>query len=172
MDGAFSIGRSTTASMLIETPYLTNLRMHARQSAALFRKRKASLKSYVNNTGTVTGFLLRSAVLKGWPGMEITGYQDTAGTSEINKLRMERLSEEVLLCIFDGVVQRVSVHEPPEALHSGVEGVYPDYVTSLRVIQGGGDPGSGIDGATAKLLPAATSVPFRSAKPRIPFLRY
>lgn len=151
MDGAFSIGRSTTASMILETPYLTSLRANARNSATQFRKRKRSLKGYVNNTGTITGFLLRSAVLKGWPGMEITGYDDAAGTSEINKLRMDRLSEEVLLCIFDGVVQRVSIHEPPEALHSGVEGIYPDYVTSLRVIQGGGDPGSGIDGYTAKV---------------------
>ena len=151
MDGAFSIGRSTTASMIVETPFLAKLRVNARKTATHFRKRKKSLKGYVNNTGTITGFLLRSAVLKGWPGMEITGYDDAAGTSEIQQLRIERLSEEVLLCIFDGVVQRVSIHEPPEALHSGVEGVYPDLVTSLRVIQGGGDPGSGIDGYTAKI---------------------
>ncbi|MGE7774777.1 hypothetical protein ACQKLP_08640 [Chitinophaga sp. NPDC101104] len=151
MDGAFSIGRSTTASMLVETPYLTKLRVKARKTATQFRKRKQSLKGYVNNTGTITGFLLRSAVLKGWPGMEITGYDDAAGTSEIQQLRMERLSEEVLLCIFDGVVQRVSIHEPPEALHSGVEGAYPDLFTTLRVVQGGGDPGSGIDGYTAKI---------------------
>ncbi|WP_423736012.1 hypothetical protein [Chitinophaga caseinilytica] len=151
MDGAFSIGRSTTASMIVETPYLAKLRVNARKTATQFRKRKKSLKGFVNNTGTITGFLLRSAVLKGWPGMEITGYDDAAGTSEIQQLRIERLSEEVLLCIFDGVVQRVSIHEPPEALHSGVEGVYPDLVTSLRVIQGGGDPGSGIDGYTAKI---------------------
>jgi hypothetical protein len=147
MDGAYSIGRSTTASMAVEAPHLAKLRTSARMKASVLRKRKESLRSFVNKSKVITGFLLRSAVLKGWPGLEVTGY-DSTGT-EINKLRMERLSEEVLICLFDDILQKVSIHEPPEALHSGVEGIYPELFTSLRIVQGVGNPGSEIPDHTA-----------------------
>lgn len=149
IDGAFSIGRATTASMEIDAPHLQSLLMGARQTASLFRKRKPSLRAYVNNSKSISGCLLRSAVLRGWPGLEMNGYSDVDGKNEINKLRMVQLSEEVMLCIFDGEVQRVSVHEPPEALHAGVEGTYPAFTASLRVVQGNGNPGSEIPGYSA-----------------------
>ncbi|MFY0255955.1 hypothetical protein ACDQ55_18595 [Chitinophaga sp. 30R24] len=149
MDGAFSIGRSTTASLLVEEPHFQELSRNARVMATQFRLRKASLKNYVNTSKIITGCLLRSAVLKGWPGLEIIGYDSDGG--EINKLRMAALSEEVMICIFDGVLAKLSLHEPPEALHSGVEGTYPDLFTSLRVVQGGGDPGSQIPDLVATI---------------------
>ncbi|ATL48173.1 hypothetical protein COR50_13925 [Chitinophaga caeni] len=151
MDGAFSIGRATTASMTIEAPHLERLKMHARGKAAGFRLRKARVSDCNNVDGIITGCLLRSALLAGWPGLEIVGYSDKDAGNEICKLRMDRLSDEVIICIFNGDIQRVSLREPPESLHSGVDGEAPDYYTGLRVVQGEGTPGKGIEGARADI---------------------
>ncbi len=45
----------------------------------------------VNNYPTVTGFLLRSDVVSGWPGLLVDGYNED-DTKKIELLRMERLS--------------------------------------------------------------------------------
>ncbi|PLY42112.1 hypothetical protein CSZ94_12085 [Janthinobacterium sp. ROICE36] len=72
--------------------------------------------------GTLTGVLLRSAVVAGWPGMEVSAFSDQAGTQALPLLRMDRLSDNVLLCIFNGVPELVNFSEPPEGLHFGVIG--------------------------------------------------
>jgi len=89
-------------------------------------------------------------VVGGWPSLEVNGYADTQGNTEIPKLRMERLSKEVLLCLFDGEIQMAALHEPPEALHAGVEGTPPSFTTTLREIVGG-NPGQQLIGHTASI---------------------
>jgi len=103
IDGAFSIGR---------VPY---------QDTVLPPNPKASTP--------FTGVLIRSSAIKDWPELMVDAYDalppttnlDTA-LAEANKLsllRMDRLSDNVLLCIFDGSLQTVDVHLPPEVLHMG-----------------------------------------------------
>ena len=68
------------------------------------------------------GFLMRSAVVSGWPGLEVKGYRDTneSDASKIDLLRMDRLAPDVLLVIFESVPGMVVVNEPREALHFGI----------------------------------------------------
>ncbi len=72
--------------------------------------------------GTVkSGFLLRSDLVQGWPGMEIRIYADQAKTQELTPLRMEHLSEKVLLCIVKGEIASVDFKEPLEGIKFGVD---------------------------------------------------
>jgi hypothetical protein len=68
----------------------------------------------------VTGFLLRSDLVSGWPGLEVTAYGAT-GADPLTILRFERLAPTILICLFDGVVDHVDIHEPPEGLHFGFD---------------------------------------------------
>ena len=152
LDGAFSIGRSTTSETTGDAIHFQKVRARAKIHASKLRKRKPSLEKYVNSDSVVTGFLLRSAVLRGWPGLEINAYSDKEGKNEITKLRMARISDEVMICLFDGNPEMVAIHEPPEALHSGVEGSAPNFSTTLRVVRGTGlNPGEQIIGHSATI---------------------
>lgn len=76
----------------------------------------------VTPDGPMTGMLLRSAAVSGWPGLEIQAFEGTDTSSQpIRLLRMTHLSADVLLCLFNGIPGCVTIHEPREGLHFGVE---------------------------------------------------
>lgn len=151
LDGALSIGRATTDEAKQLAPLQALLMQQAKSMATKVRPQKHTLLDYTNTTGKYTGFLLRSAVLSGWPSLEINGYADTQGSTEVPKLRMDRLSKEVLLCLFDDEVAMVAIHEPAEALHAGVEGTTSPFTTTLRALKGD-KPGQQLLGHTAEVL--------------------
>lgn len=81
--------------------------------------------------GTVTGFLLRSRAVSGWPGLHVRAYASEPATRDdeiipesdprrLKVLRMERLAPAVLLVLFDGVPAVVHVEEPRQGVQFGV----------------------------------------------------
>ena len=100
LDGAFSIGRVTSKDHALDTAI-------AGSEAAL-------------TATSLSGFILRSEVVSGWPGMQIEGYSDTIPSTEIELIRQEYLSKNVLLCLFEGDLQTLDLHLKPEALHFGM----------------------------------------------------
>lgn len=80
--------------------------------------------------GTITGFLMRSRAVSGWPGMHVRAYaREVVGDEEIvpeshpdriKLLRLERLAPAVLFCLFDGIPQLVHLEEPRQGLQFGV----------------------------------------------------
>jgi len=99
LDGAFSIGRVA-------------------QSEA---DREASFAEDPSDAPpeTVTGFLLRSDVVSGWPGLLVDGFD--ANGAALETVRMERLAASVLICLFAGDLAGVALHLRPETLHFGVD---------------------------------------------------
>lgn len=81
--------------------------------------------------GTITGFLLRSRAVSGWPAMHVRAYaRDVVGDEEIvpeshpdrvKLLRLERLAPAVLLALFDGIPQLVHLEEPRQGIQFGVQ---------------------------------------------------
>jgi len=83
-------------------------------------------------SGTVTGFLLRSRAVSGWPNLHVRAYardvlKDDALTttaesdpSRLKVLRLERLAPAVLLVLIDGVPAVVHIEEPRQGLQFGV----------------------------------------------------
>ncbi|MDQ3982848.1 MAG: hypothetical protein M3271_09250 [Actinomycetota bacterium] len=69
----------------------------------------------------VAGLLLRSALVSGWPNLEVRAYSKTPAPALLKTLRMDRLAPNVLLCLFSGVPDYVELSEPSEALRFGVD---------------------------------------------------
>jgi hypothetical protein len=81
--------------------------------------------------GQVTGLLLRSRAVSGWPALHVRAYRVELGGSDdatipesdarrIKLLRMERLAPAVLLVLFDGVPAIVHIEEPRQGIQFGV----------------------------------------------------
>jgi hypothetical protein len=81
--------------------------------------------------GAISGFLLRSRAVSGWPALHVRGYtQDiTPDNAQIpfndgrrmRLLRLERLAPAVLLCLFDGIPTVVHIEEPRQGVQYGVD---------------------------------------------------
>jgi hypothetical protein len=84
---------------------------------------------------TYSGFLLRSAAVSDWPGLQVTGYADPqATTPALPIVRLERLAPTILLALFAGLVQRVDLTEPGQHLHFGV-GPAAGLTVALRSVE-------------------------------------
>lgn len=124
--------------------------------------------------GPVTGFLLRSRAISGWPGVHVRGYREELGAADdatipesdprrVKLLRMERLAPAVLLVLFDGVPVVVQVEEPRQGIQFGVQ---------LTQVAGPNDFAATVvarDAETAlDVLPRAdVPVPFRPGAPGV-----
>ncbi|MBT9314052.1 hypothetical protein [Leptothoe spongobia] len=104
LDGAFSIGR-------------------VQASDAQEDSKNNPLTSKVKK---ITGFLMRSDVVSGWPDLQIDGSESSIlderpmkQNEKLKILRQDRLSEDVLVCLFDGAVRTVDISLKPEGLHFG-----------------------------------------------------
>jgi hypothetical protein len=81
----------------------------------------------------ITGFLLRSAAVSGWPQMDVRAYntsnitpgydpsKDPAKSAQLTTLRLERLSPGVLLALFQGIPKLVVLEEPHHGVQFGVK---------------------------------------------------
>lgn len=76
--------------------------------------------------GPITGFLLRSTVVSGWPGLEVKAFASREpGADRVPILRLDRLAPDVLLCLFGPSPAgqppaRIEFSEPKEGLAFGV----------------------------------------------------
>jgi len=123
--------------------------------------------------GTISGFLLRSRAVSGWPGMHVRAYRKEVGKDNeiipesspdrIKVLRMERLAPAVMLVLFDGVPVVIHVEEPRMGVQFGVRLETGDDANqfSAYVIAR--------DATTSDDVPAETHVPvtFRSGSPGV-----
>lgn len=130
--------------------------------------------------GEITGFLLRSRIVSGWPGLHVRAYAtDTrpddetvpemdASPDRVRVLRLERLAPAVLLVLFDGVPAVVHVEEPRSGIQFGVrvtdgDGGRASATTSVRDIDAPND-GAVRDGAGEQVT---VDIPFRPDAPGV-----
>lgn len=102
--------------------------------------------------GPITGLLLRSAAVSGWPALHVRAWStdvpddipaDTPAGA-VRLLRLERLAPAVLLCLFDGVPRVIHIEEPRAGVQLGVD------------LQPGAE---GTTGAQVRLRDAQTGAP-------------
>lgn len=106
MDGAFSIARVTEGDCQNDS--------------------KADLPSA--QYPVISGFLLRSEVVSGWPALQVNASSDSLSesqmpdsTSPLTLLRMDTLAPDLLICLFDGQMKTVDIHLKAESLHFGFD---------------------------------------------------
>lgn len=159
IDGAYSIGRATTGDA-VESASFTRLKPLVRQRAATQRVRRIfgaeSERAAASASAIETGFLMRSAVVSGWPSLEVRGYD--AGGAELRVIRLDRPASDILFCLFDGEVAKISLSEPAETLHFG----FTESMTkNLKYVDAEGHaPGSLMEGVSV-------GVPMRDAARRV-----
>jgi hypothetical protein len=115
-DGAFSLGRAT------ESDYRLDLDLK---------------NQYLSKpSGTITGFLLRSDVVSGWPGLLVDGYADEGAQKPLGLKRKDQLASDILICLFDGVIRAVDLYLKPESMHFGLDlpsGSYIDLTDTVSI---------------------------------------
>lgn len=115
IDGACSLGRFGQSEMDADAGHLETLGRESDIQAMMDRNQD---KEAVGRPGALTGFLLRSRVIIDWPGLEIDAY--SAGNEKLSIYTMRKLSQDIMLCLFNGEIQKVAIHHPPEGLHFGI----------------------------------------------------
>jgi hypothetical protein len=174
VEGALSVGTVTTSDRsALETLYPV-IRDEVDEAERLVRlpgwEPGAAVPS--GNAGPVTGFLLRSRMVSGWPAMHVRAYGrdnlaavptvsdrdvdegDDVALSRLPLLRLERLAPAVLLVLIDGLPRVVHVEEPRAGVQYGVD---------EKAVTGGLE-------ARVPLRDVLTGDPLPSADPDDPFL--
>lgn len=68
-----------------------------------------------------SGFLLRSRIVTGWPGVELTAKTNARADPNLPQiLRFDQISDGVLFCLARGMIEDVTFREPREGLTFGV----------------------------------------------------
>ncbi|HEV2891277.1 MAG TPA: hypothetical protein VGX28_12960 [Frankiaceae bacterium] len=168
LDGATSVGIDSSRQSLLGELTYGAVHDAAGRAALVHRDRLRGVDPATDpsGTGVVSGLLLRSALVSGWPNLAVRPY-DAAGAL-LPTLRMDRLAPTVLLCLFDGVPSTVELSEPQESLRFGSD--EGGALTLRNVSAGNGPIGAQLRDAAPFPLrdPAgATAVHLRSAASRV-----
>jgi hypothetical protein len=163
LEGACSVGRSSTVDELLDQHLRNEFLNYAGKKA---REVRAGQKGDLR--WPLTGFVLRSLIVEGWQGVEMkTAGVDGQGNrlDPLEPLRIDRLSPEIMLCIFNGKVTDIEITQPPEDLHFGASaaGNNAFQKLSLRKLYPADASGDAVD----KLAVPATNVPMRDGVKRV-----
>ena len=124
--------------------------------------------------GPVTGFVLRSRAVSGWPGLHVRAYRQELRSADdavipesdprrIKLLRMERLAPAVLLVLFDGVPLVVHIEEPRQGIQFGVRLVPTATPNEFEAETIARDASTAADVAPPQSVP----MPFRAGSPGV-----
>lgn len=146
VDGAINVGQAGTREQAHHQAHHEGVRRQLDHTERAVRRLQvagashgplldfAEARKAVEGSGearVVTGFLLRSAAVSGWPHMDVRAFSrvlpdgvDAGGAeaadSQLRTLRLERLSPSVLLALFEGVPRLVWCEEPHHGIQFGV----------------------------------------------------
>lgn len=131
VQGALSVGTVNTDDRLQLTDRYGEIRDALDTAERNVRRREGDpLRAGV--AGPISGFILRSRVVSGWPGLHVRAFKEEPTNGDgfdfgddhplrMRLLRLERLAPAVLLCLFDGVPKEVHIQEPRHGVQFGVE---------------------------------------------------
>lgn len=123
VDGAFSVGVHSQRDVRFHRLLQPVVREATAVAAGKLRRqlRGEADTSVAADDRRRAGFLMRSEIVSGWPGLEITGYAGPENTSApVEIVRLERLAPDLLLCLFADLPELIVVSEPREGLHFGI----------------------------------------------------
>jgi hypothetical protein len=180
VDGAVAVGKIGTREQAHHQAHAPAVNQQLDQSERIVRALQrgiadfATLKSNNDNSpaaaDVITGFLLRSQAVSGWPSMDVRAYSrdiaeplDAADPKvfplQLKTLRLELLSPSVMLALFQGVPQLLLLEEPHHGIQFGIHVNGSDTVY-LRVP-------TGQQFINTSKNPVNVAVPFRAANNRV-----
>ena len=185
VDGALSVGTVNSADRQQLASLHAVVRAEVDTAERMVRMKDADLPAVDANgrpiavAGQMTGFLLRSKLVSGWPGMHVRAYatdtrpddktipdMDTSA-DRVRILRMERLAPAVLLVLFDGVPAVVHLEEPRSGIQFGVRMSFTDTTaTAVLPLRNVAKPNDGFL-KTNTNQDRTVNVPFRRGAPGV-----
>ncbi len=117
IDGAFSLNRIHSKQEKLDKILSQKLHRAIRSQKSALRAGQEGTLYYENADQIHTGFLLRSELVSTFQNMRVNGYRDAA---PVQKLRLQQLSSDYLICIFDGDVNKIVFDEPIEQIECGL----------------------------------------------------
>ena len=120
-DGALSLGVDCSRQDAFNCMIYTTLWNRAKANlcaARSLRFNRPALRQ-ANGAQTQSGLLLHSRAVEDWPNLEV--HPLDKAQKELPVLRMERLSPQILLCLFGGVPETVEFREPVEGMLLGTD---------------------------------------------------
>jgi hypothetical protein len=180
VQGALSVGTITTADRAQLESVYPHIRNDVDEAERTIRSPHGE-ERLEGAGGTITGFLLRSRAVSGWPGLHVRAYRTdvvaddaltTAAESHPDRLkllRIERLAPAVLLVLIDGVPEVVHIEEPRRGIQFGARLDDEDPPSQRRAKvkvrnAATGDPVPPLDDFTSA---NSVSVPFRPGAPGV-----
>ncbi|MBB2183594.1 hypothetical protein H0486_11980 [Lachnospiraceae bacterium MD1] len=151
LDGGLSIGRHSTQDIEHDNMALPGIRTVSYANSMNVRNLRCNAALTESEPQQVrTGFLLNSQLASGWPGLEVRCYQN--GT-ELQLLRLEHLTDSILLCIVDGEMEEIEFTQPNQSLYFGFNeegGEIEQDLVSLK------------EGEVGRSLDQSVPIPFRN----------
>lgn len=131
VQGALSVGTVNSDDRAQLTAAYPAVRDELDQEERNQRRRSGSPR-FAGGAGPISGFLLRSQAVSGWPALHVRAFSvdpdepDDAPIKEndprrMRILRLERLAPAVLLCLFDGIPRTVHLEEPRQGIQFGFD---------------------------------------------------
>lgn len=131
VQGALSVGTITTLDRDNLQALHASIRAEVDTEERKIRLAGADDTPGTGPAGAITGFLMRSRAVSGWPAMHVRAYNAEIGPDDgtvddddprrLRLLRLERLAPAVLLALFDGIPQVVQIEEPRQGIQFGVD---------------------------------------------------
>jgi hypothetical protein len=121
VEGALSAGVQTSRDTLYQGLLKDTLQQAAQVEMQGLRARTRGVDTgqpTIDKIEAMSGILLRSTLVYAWPGLTVAASQHG---QLLKILRMDRLSPDVLLCLFLGVPDIVTFSEPQQGLRFGVD---------------------------------------------------
>ncbi len=131
VQGALSVGTVSSIDRTQLEAVYPHIRGEVDEAERTIRQ-PDSEKLLKDGSGTITGFILRSRAVSGWPNLHVRAYsQDVLPDDELTTvaesapgrmkvLRMERLAPAVLFVLIDGIPAVVHIEEPRQGIQFGV----------------------------------------------------
>lgn len=141
VDGAIAVGKIGTREQAHHQGHAPAVNQQLDLTERVVRTIQRGLQSFTDakavndqNTApadTVTGFLLRSSAVSGWPQMDVRAYKTDVAepfdpadpkvqAQQLTTLRLELLSPALMIALFQGVPQLVILEEPHHGVQFGV----------------------------------------------------
>jgi len=134
LDGAVSVGMQSSRDSLFHQLMRDSLRRAVDDVIAKVRDvMRGVTAGEAPPPVAMAGFVVRSAGIAGWPGLEVRAWSATPeGNKPMKPLRLDRVAPSVLIAIFPDLPVRVELNEPSEGLVFGME----DQGLTLRYLPG------------------------------------
>ena len=185
VEGALSVGTVNAADRAQLAELYQNVRDEVDAAERLVRVKDSDAPALdaqgrpIGIGGQISGFVLRSRLVSGWPGLHVRAYAtDThndntspdldTSPDRVRLLRMERLAPAVLLVLFDGVPALVHLEEPRSGIQFGVrldQGAAPAQQTAAVTVRDVLAPNNGPLKSGGQDV--TVTVPFRSGSPGV-----